>query len=135
MLQFWLHKTCSSHKLMRKLLLHHVLNQHFIIGNSFFFFVKLNELHLMKERYNHCHASNLNGYNFGQGSDSPFPKGIIWRPFNLYNQSLARVEMAVKGNFFLISTETFHRILRNHYFGDFSLVRDWKSNTICKNFH
>ena len=45
--------------------------------------------------YHSCHSSNLNGYNAGisgiSGND-----GIQWNPFVWGNDSLARVEMAIK---------------------------------------
>jgi hypothetical protein len=47
-------------------------------------------------RYNACHSSNLNGYNYGPGT-TPFAIGIVWYSFTGYNESLETVEMAIKG--------------------------------------
>ena len=44
-----------------------------------------------------CHSSNLNGFNFGPG-DTPFAIGIVWWPITTHYHSLAKVEMAIKGD-------------------------------------
>ena len=47
-------------------------------------------------RHRHCHTSNLNGFNFGDG-ETPYAIGIVWYPITGYYKSLAKMEMAVKG--------------------------------------
>jgi len=60
------------------------------------FKLKLTRLLVFFIRYNKCHSSNLNGYNFGKGI-VPGAFGISWKTFTTHNSSLARVEMAIKG--------------------------------------
>ena len=45
-------------------------------------------------RYNNCHQSNLNGFNFGSGQ-TPFAIGICWVHFNGYYSSFESTEMAI----------------------------------------
>ena len=47
-------------------------------------------------RFNRCHYSNLNGYNYGDSRDDA--KSISWNLNNGY-KSLESVEMAIKGNY------------------------------------
>ena len=49
-------------------------------------------------RYGHCHESNLNGFNFGSGTVTPYAVGIVWLPITTFDSSLAKVEMSIKGN-------------------------------------
>ena len=46
--------------------------------------------------YDSCHASNLNGYNYGTNDSIPYGTGIIWYSFNGHYTSLKSDIMAIR---------------------------------------
>ena len=46
--------------------------------------------------YTACHASNLNGQNYGTSDPTPYAKGITWSAFSTQDQSLKWDIMAIR---------------------------------------
>ena len=46
--------------------------------------------------YSKCHASNLNGYNYGNGEEIPYATGIVWQSFTTHYHSLKSDVMAIR---------------------------------------
>ena len=46
--------------------------------------------------YTQCHASNLNGHNYGTSDQTPYGTGIIWYSFTTQIQSLKWDIMAIR---------------------------------------
>ena len=46
--------------------------------------------------YTNCHASNLNGQNYGTSDPTPYGKGIDWSSFTSHNQTLKWDIMAIR---------------------------------------
>ena len=46
--------------------------------------------------YSKCHASNLNGFNYGTSDKIPYASGIVWYAFTTHYYSLKSDIMAVR---------------------------------------
>ena len=61
--------------------------------------------------YNNCHDSNLNGHYYQQNDSAPRAKGVVWKHWKGYFDSLKAVSMKVRPAGFIPPGETFLRHL------------------------